>query len=215
MAKVMMLIVTFSILTLTVVGFWFRRPLAFVLVFLSIGYLVVADGGIFPSAEHYLPTERGLARYCPDHMETSSGFKFQRSRSLTKWVLAVDPDHYDWRRVNPAKPAANTDQTTTLAQTQSDTNDVLDTLLEDVNSSPEVQTYISGVTIKLPVMAVTSVSTVVSFYSRDFARSRPYFIVGHCLIVTLLLAVAITYLITTSKRTCATNRNCGATRAQG
>ena len=213
MAKAMILIVVVSILALTAVGFWLRRPFAFVLVFLSIGYLVVADGGTFPSAERYLPTERVLERCCQDGgTEIITGFKFRRSRSLTKWVLAVDPDHYDWRHVNPAKPTTNTNQGI-LAKSQSDTDDALDELLNNVDSSPEAQTYTPVVSIQLPAMTVTKVSTVVSFRARSSARNRPYFIVGHCLFVTLLLAVAIAYLIATSKRTCATNSNRGVTRA--
>jgi len=198
MAKTMMMIVAIGILGLTVVGFWLRRPLAFFLAFLSIGYLVVADGGVFPSAERYLPTERVLDRCCTDRgTEISSGFKFRRSHSLTKWVLAVDRNHHDWRYVNPVK-AATTPAPKLLAHSQQDTDDVLDALVDIGDSTTDVQ---PSVTIKLPALAMTSVSTVVSVGPRSSAQTRPYFIVGHCLIVTLLLAVAIAYFIAMSKRT--------------
>ena len=55
MVKVMMVATAASILILAVVGFLTRRPIiASVLVTLLTGYLVVADGGLFPSAERYL-----------------------------------------------------------------------------------------------------------------------------------------------------------------
>ena len=189
----MMVIVVISLLALTFVGIWKRRPLAFVVVVLSMGYLAIADGGNFPSAEpeRYLPTEWGLERCCIGHTAMNSGRR--RSNSLTEWALAVNPNHKDWHYATQSKSKAdaNTRRSWTIT-TEEVTDETLDELLEMVDSGPALPNPMLGVTIKLP--KITPVTIVTISRNRDSPQNRSFFIVGHCLFVILISALTFSYI---------------------
>lgn len=198
MAKVSMVAVTISIFAAACVGLRSRRPIAFVFVILSMVYLAMADGGILPSAERYLPPEWGLERCCGWHTSFDNGRR--RSISLTKWVLAVNPKHKDWQYVTEAKRKTSSDKRTP-PETEPTTDETLEDLLDlaDTNLSDEA-TGLLEPSVKLPVVVPTPVTRVTISRKRDLPQNRPFFIMGHCLVVTLLSANGIIYISATSNR---------------
>ena len=198
MVKVMMVATAASILILAVVGFLTRRPIiASVLVTLSVGYIVIADGGTFPSAERYLPSEWALENCCDSHMLLGNACKRSRS-SLTQWGLAIDSSHPDWQYANEGHINPVYSKKTLP---EHDTDATLDDLLDLVDSSSSNGTTGVATTVKLPVLALANpVTVVITIYKRDDPQNIPFFIVGHCLVVITITAIAIIYFCSVGKR---------------
>ena len=197
MVKVMMLAAAMSILILAVVGVLTRRPIAFVIVTLSVGYLVIADGGTFPSAERYLPSEWALENCCDSHTVLGNACKRSRS-SLTQWGFVINPSHADWNYANEGHLNVFYKKKTPTEYESTDAT--LDDLLDLVDSSSSNGTTGIAPTIKLPVLALTSPVQVITVHKRDDPQNIPFFIVGHCLVVIAMTAVAIIHYCSVRKR---------------
>lgn len=165
----LMLVVVLSLLALAVFGLWTRRSVPLVFVCFFLGYLVIADGGVLPEKERYLPTEWGLARCCRSHTVFNNGRK--RSVSLTRWAsrLCLDPNHKDWVAVS-----------STQRKRMPDSNGAADNVSGPFPPS-----------IALPTFAFTAVTTVKTASKRDDPQNRAFFLIGHCLVVISLVTVVL------------------------
>ncbi len=161
----MMLAAATSIIALLVFGVWTRRVFPLLLACFLGGYLTIADGGVFPEKERYLPTEWALARCCRGHTNLENGRK--RTVSLTKWIsrLCLEPNHKDWDAVTTLKysptSGSATNRMAEVATSQSD----------------------ASIELQLPRFAMTTVSSVKTVSTRAFPQNRGFFITGHCLVV--------------------------------
>jgi len=119
---VVALLTVLSLSVLTAIGLWKRRPLLIAVAFVCCCYLGIADGGVYPGAEKYLPSEWLLCRCSTSHTVVSSGRK--RSKSLAKWAarVSLEDNHKDLSLVSshewlPRKVFGRAGHTTTPVET--------------------------------------------------------------------------------------------------
>lgn len=161
-AIVVALLAVLSLVTLTIIGLWIRRPFPIVVACACVCYLGIADGGWFPELERYLPTEWLLCQCSTSHTVIDSGRK--RSVSLSKWAARVclEENHKD-RNLNASSEHFPSHPTIVAS-----------------DDSSNIST-----TVKLPKFAMTTVNTIRTVTKRDDPENRAFFIIGHCLFVIL------------------------------
>lgn len=175
-AIVAILAAVLSLVLLSVVALWNRRPVPVVVVCFCCCYLCIADGGLFPTIERYLPTEWVLSQCSTSGTVFDSGRK--RSDSLAVWTsrLCLEDNHKDWESV------PSTAATRTISS----------------SSTPDDDQRISGVTVKLPTFAMTTANTVVIVSNRDDPQNRAFFIIGHCICVIVVAMLTMTAQLSSS-----------------
>jgi len=195
-----MLCVALSLVSMTVYSVWVRRPRLLLSVIFSIAYLIVADGGFFPGAVQWLPTEWSLQRCSRVHTLFYSVKR--HNESLTRWALQLccEPNHNDWDLVFWKKFAVA--KNNRLKGSLSETTDAtLDLLLEQVDLQ-EGELITPPPAIVLPVFKVTPTTHVTVLRHRDQPQNRAFFISGHCLAVLLMLAVVMLWKVGGSVFSC-------------
>ena len=185
-----MLCVALSLVLITVYSVWARKPRLLVLIICSIAYLIVADGGLFPSAVQWLPTEWSLQRCSRTHTHIYSGLK-RHNESLTRWALQLcwEPNHNDWDLVFGKKFAVAKNNRPKDSSSEI-TDATLDLLLVRIDSQ-EYDLIRPPSAIVLPTFKVTPTTQVIFLRHRDQPQNRAFFISGHCLAVLLTLAVVM------------------------
>lgn len=150
-------------------GIYKKRPGLILIACVGGLYLFIADGGAYPKAERYLPTEWALSRCSSSGTVMDNGLK--RSDSLTRWASNV------W-----------------FDQRQKDRHEVsqLETRRHVQRRPTDVDDAITLTTISLPAFKFTPVTTVRQVSNRDRPHNRPFFVIGHC---CFFLTIAITVLL--------------------
>ena len=165
----LMLVTATSLMVLALNGYRSRRSFPLVVAFSVFCYLVIADGGVLPRLERYLPTEWLLNRCSSEQTVVDSGRK--RSDSLTKWMsrLCLEQKHKDLNALSSVccQPTIDSKNATDAASIHFDTS------------------------IVLPAFALTNSTTVKISTKRDGPENRAFFITGHCLVAIAIVAVAM------------------------
>lgn len=186
-----------SLVLLAIIGVCRRSLRTIGIVIACVAYLFIADGGVFPNAERFLPTEWLLAKRTQIETDIVSGWKPSKSLSLWLFRTLTQPNGHqhvkDFGAPRTKHPSGSGHVGETVGET---TDDILNELLELVdNPSNEANDGILGqpvgaATVPLPTIKFVSVNTIITCSDRDSRPNRPYFVVGHCLFV-LLFAMAM------------------------
>lgn len=158
------LLMLLTLLTVMVLTIRRRRFWALLMIGLCGCYLVIADGGVFPGGERSLPTEWFLSQNTMPIAYENSGLLYSRSLSLWAWRVGRGEVHKDPNYIAPPGKRIKSDVATVLILSS--------------GVAPQV---------KLPTFNVMSVQIILVSAKRDAPQNRPYFIIGHCWFVILVL----------------------------
>jgi hypothetical protein len=167
-ALIVALVMVLSLSVLTVIGFWKRRPLLIAVALVCYCYLGMADGGVLPGAERYLPSEWLLCRCSTYHTVIFNGRK--PSKSLVIWAVrdSLENKVKDQSSVSSSKRAPR------------------QLLASVAHHAPDGDDTVS---IPLPRFALTKVGTTITIFKRDDPQNRAFFIIGHCLFVNSVVII--------------------------
>lgn len=137
---------------------------------LCFAYLLLADGGLVPTGERFLPTEKILAKSSSHQTMIESGVKGKRITSLSQFLWS------SWRERSRAseQPEQTRDPDT---RSQRVPNVVIDD---------------SSIVIELPKFAPVTASVTVS--KRESPENMPFFILGHSWFVLTVIAISTVVL---------------------
>ena len=144
---VVMLVAALCLSSLLIWGLRKRNYLSIAFACFCGCYLVVADGGIFPGLERWMPTERLLEQCTKDHTVLGNGHL--RPRSLAKWFWNVyaEKNHRDRSLFNPPEKITNT-------------------------NIPQPANVIA---VELPKLSFTTISTLATVFDRGDPQKQNFF----------------------------------------
>lgn len=158
------LVTTLALVTVTFFAVKSKRALLIVASSLTWAYLIIADGGLFPGTENWLPTEWSLEKCCAARTYLGNGMK--PPISLTQWM---------WQQ---CKPVFRTGSTSTSSP-------AMHTLT--IDNFPVKN-------VNLPKFTFVTATTTITITNRFYPENKPQFLIGHCwfaALMTLLIFVAL------------------------
>jgi hypothetical protein len=157
-----------------------KRALLIVAACLPWSYLIVADGGTFPGAERFLPTEWLLDNRTTQHTYFGNGLKLPKSLAMWTWRECV----YSLRDKPGPDPSPKTESLTV-------------DLFQKNNPAST-----------LPKFTFVTVTTTVTITNRFYPENKPLFLIAHCWFATLMaLLILISILQRTASQSLSLNES--------